>query len=565
MANITQPPHLQIINGSSESDTRRFTLFPKLAPELRLLVWGFALSHNRFIELNIAWPDMYEDMGRERAARGTPFYSTTNEYGRIITGGEYTITVRFKKDRPISQARGVLNSPMLSVNRESRNAALQFYRVRIPCRYEVVEPFIGDRRPFDSRNEDREMLGHAVLYLNPEHDYVYLRPAQDKWRKEKWIMWYPDQALDRFIPIVYAHPLIDFLHDTWANDPRGVGLVNLVLDRHAAKALTTEAEPSQIGPSISHSDPERWIRSFFGILSRLKNVVWLATSRTPIGRMHVEIFKTAGDQEWFQRVRPPDLYRYIDAGYFPGVGDRFNRALPILPDPHFIFDLLDHDPRDCHADYLDPLWTESLRWDSERAPAETRHGWEMYGLLPPLPDMQPSDEPTDTRWKLPEYDDFFQEHKSDDSDLIPKLPVSPQLCQQQPHEWRAKESVLFACEPDQVARFCIKGLVDYNNTEPLIAAANSVQPSRIYDTATATDFLVKEDELWTQRPYSQKTEFTGYLCDNGTDCPLPRPAIGFWLFPVEEALCCSGNTDEGILSKKGELSKPQLGLAFLSS
>lgn len=83
-------------------------------------------------------------------------------------------------------------SPLLQVSSEARHAALQYYRVRLPF------PRGG---------------GGQVLYLNPEHDVLFVRPEVPS-------RWTGAQAPPR--PTVV---LIDFLHDVRAYDPRDKGYI----------------------------------------------------------------------------------------------------------------------------------------------------------------------------------------------------------------------------------------------------------------------------------------------------------------------------------------------------
>jgi len=77
-------------------------------------------------------------------------------------------------------------SPLLRMSRESRQAALEFYRVQIPCDFNNY----GERRR---------------LYSNPEFDFLHIKPES--------------------APEI----LVDFIHAAKAYDPLGFGILNMVI------------------------------------------------------------------------------------------------------------------------------------------------------------------------------------------------------------------------------------------------------------------------------------------------------------------------------------------------
>ena len=88
-------------------------------------------------------------------------------------------------------------SKLLRVSRESREAALRFYRVHVPCRFTLGAP-----------GECCELVP-GLFYFNPSYDFLHVQAG--------WLA---------------KHTVIDvFFYDLKNTyDPRGVGLLNLALD-----------------------------------------------------------------------------------------------------------------------------------------------------------------------------------------------------------------------------------------------------------------------------------------------------------------------------------------------
>lgn len=144
-----------------------FSPFPRLPVELRLSIWKRFLQRHRLISITVvdkAHHSPYEDLPEQCNQR--------NSLGNKITGKNYKLQITTQP----------LQTPLLRVSSESRQAALDFYRVHVP---------------FD-RNS-----GEGHCYLNPEFDFIHIHPNG------------PSEVL--------AH----FIHDFKAYDPKGVGILNL--------------------------------------------------------------------------------------------------------------------------------------------------------------------------------------------------------------------------------------------------------------------------------------------------------------------------------------------------
>ncbi|KAI1857165.1 hypothetical protein JX265_011366 [Neoarthrinium moseri] len=272
----------------------RFTLLPA---ELRLHIWICSLEKHRLLEV---WLDPPTDPGK------APPYSTTNALNKLISGGSYTATVQAVH----------LNSKLLRVNRESRKAALSFYRVHIPC---YLQAFREIPRGLQGKPAKR---AKEPLYFNPEYDFMQLRtrgPAE--------------------------FTFVDFIHDLKAYDPQNVGLLNL--------ALAVNGMNAGLHMLVNISQPSAKA-AFVKTLSQLQEIIWVAQSYC--GRAIM------GPLEDFH-----------------GVGVQFNHSMPIKAiTPSF--DLLRHDPRSVESDLkyvltgtIDPRqmrvdWQELLtKWDIRQA------------------------------------------------------------------------------------------------------------------------------------------------------------------------------------------------------
>ncbi|EEU42349.1 uncharacterized protein NECHADRAFT_79831 [Fusarium vanettenii 77-13-4] len=164
--------HLQIFNPTPQP-TETFPLFPRLPAEIRYLIWEQALSHERLLRINL-----------ERIATGEKKSiknSEKTQHGLLEPGHGYQIVL--KERHAISK--------LFRVTSESRRAALSFYRVRLPCRYEWFE---------NAEN-------NGTLYLCPELDILEIKTEENGSKTSK--------------------PFANFAHDVWAHDPRRIGLVNL--------------------------------------------------------------------------------------------------------------------------------------------------------------------------------------------------------------------------------------------------------------------------------------------------------------------------------------------------
>jgi hypothetical protein len=205
--------HLQIINSSySGGEDVLFPLFPVLSTELRLRIWQYSIEQHRLLEVEVNRP-------RPRGSEDAPLYSTTNALDKLISGRNYTATVQGCH----------LHSKLLHVNSESRQVALKFYRVHIPCYFQTSE----------------YTTIKSTLYFNPEYDFMFLR-AQDS----------PE------------HTFVDFLYDLKAYDPKDIGLLNLALDMNSMRTLHSLTNISEA--------PAR--ATFVDSLRRLQEIIWVAES-----------------------------------------------------------------------------------------------------------------------------------------------------------------------------------------------------------------------------------------------------------------------------------------------
>lgn len=149
----------------------KFPLFPRLPTEISLTIWKYVLQRHRLISITVI--DKDRD-GPPPWTRNRSFYVTKNGMGNIISGKNYRLSITTNHRL----------SPLLRVSHQSRQAALQFYRVHFPD-----DPDTHGERP--------------PLYLNPELDFLHVKTKG------------------------FPEILADFVHDAKAYDPLGIGLLNL--------------------------------------------------------------------------------------------------------------------------------------------------------------------------------------------------------------------------------------------------------------------------------------------------------------------------------------------------
>jgi len=214
--------HLQVINlshngggsGGSGKDIL-FRFFPALTTELRLRIWQSSIEQHRLLEVEV---------DRRWSTGDAPTYSTTNAHDKLVRGRNYTATVQGCH----------LHSKLLRVNSESRQVALSFYRVHIPCYFRTGKFKDGTERTIKS-----------TLYFNPEYDFMFLNAK------------HPPE-----------HTFVDFLHDLREYDPKHIGLLNLALDTNSMSLLH----------SLTNISEATARAAFVDTLRQLQEIFWVAQS-----------------------------------------------------------------------------------------------------------------------------------------------------------------------------------------------------------------------------------------------------------------------------------------------
>ncbi|KAH8897258.1 hypothetical protein GQ53DRAFT_837920 [Thozetella sp. PMI_491] len=151
-----------------------FRLFDLLPAELRIKIWLQTLERQRILKVRlrnrVLMDGLLARQGDER-----PEERKDERYGAVVDGFQ-TISRLFR------------------VSRESRDAALAFYRVCLPC--------------WLIRGASRDAaMQPGFLYFNPEYDFLYISNDTGQ--------------------------VVDFLHDLkTVHDPRKLGLLNLAVDRN---------------------------------------------------------------------------------------------------------------------------------------------------------------------------------------------------------------------------------------------------------------------------------------------------------------------------------------------
>lgn len=212
---MSSQPHLQIFNSSqaNHNEESNFSLFPLLPKELRLKIWRYTLQRQRILHLRLN-----NQRGQTATQAGENPESTSNSerYFTIVEGSQSL-------------------SKLVLVNRESREEALIFYRVHLPCRFTW------------------RARGRGTLHFNPEWDFLHISaewPAKDT--------------------------LVDFLyHLKTIHDPRHIGLLNTAIDGNGLHANDLYG--------LQSSDLDPAVRSaFVETLTQLREVWFTSTPR--VGR-----------------------------------------------------------------------------------------------------------------------------------------------------------------------------------------------------------------------------------------------------------------------------------------
>lgn len=159
--------------SQAEEALLEFPLFSSFPIEICLAIWKCVLQRHRLISITIIDND---GNGSPSRSPSQSLYTARNGIGNIISGKNYRLSVTTNHRL----------SPLLRASRESRQAALEFYRVHIPYDFNIY----GERR---------------CLYLNPEFDFLHLKPEG--------------------VPEI----LVDFTHDAKAYDPLELGVLNMAI------------------------------------------------------------------------------------------------------------------------------------------------------------------------------------------------------------------------------------------------------------------------------------------------------------------------------------------------
>ncbi|KAK9437307.1 hypothetical protein VB005_08293 [Metarhizium brunneum] len=210
---------LQIIN-MVEIGTGAFPLFTKLPPEIRSMIWTQSLCHERFIRVELLLGRSPQDLLDE----DRPDYYTRLD-AHILQELDARSNHRARLDRKNSFLVVLRNrheiSKLFRVCSESRQSAMGFYRVKVPCYYKQLGEYPTE----------------GTFYFNPELDFV-------------------DIVGLKFLPR-FANTLL-------ANDPRHVGLINLgCVWRHARGYYDPLFQPIE--------GDEHLVRQ---LLSRLRRVIF---------------------------------------------------------------------------------------------------------------------------------------------------------------------------------------------------------------------------------------------------------------------------------------------------
>jgi hypothetical protein len=244
---MSSKSHLPIFNANRTIDNNelKFHLFPLLPKELRLKIWQHSLQRQRIIKVCLLAEKLFH-----------PEQTTTQE------------TESTTPDRKTERHRAFVNgwqalSKLMRVNCEAREAALEFYRVHLPCRLSYKETAIENLPP------------NGILYFNPEYDFLHINP----------IPWSEDTVLDFFYHLKTTY------------DPKHVGLLNLAVSANDGMSVEIlEREPSYVDPIIR--------TAFVETLTQLREVFFM--SGQVVGRQYDKpiFWPTQPTEPFFNRSLP---------------------------------------------------------------------------------------------------------------------------------------------------------------------------------------------------------------------------------------------------------------------
>ena len=248
----------KIFNPIGDPGFATFHRFASLRPELRLRIWEHSLDTSRVIKIRLSVRRFWEMSGDSNSPKHADSVSAS---GTRVLPPPYTI--RVKSPKTISK--------LMRVNHESRQAALSYYRIQVPCIYRI-------------NNEDPL---HGLLCVNPDKDILHINVESGK--------------------ETFAHFLSDLVH----YDPRGNGLIHLALDRHGIYSLKSQ-------DNSSLQDDVR--SSFLSTICRLETVYFMeitAAGRIFLGRMSG--IRAAGTKYAYHRSVPvmSDSPRFQNIGEDP--------------------------------------------------------------------------------------------------------------------------------------------------------------------------------------------------------------------------------------------------------
>ncbi|KAI1012285.1 hypothetical protein LB503_004358 [Fusarium chuoi] len=332
--------HFEIFNrGANIAGSSSFTLFPSLPAEIRVSIWTWALRHQRIIKIFL------------RSHAGFCANHTRNgiQFPPLEPGREDPTYY------PVVDGHRLL-SKLLRVNTESREAALSFHRIHLPCW-------------FADREDNYGLWTSGTTYINPEYDFLHIQED--------------------------TMATVDFVCDLKIKyDPRNVGIRNLALCNNQLGG-----RPSGLHAMRPSETEASKMRIFREIISGLDEV-WLVSIQESIRQM------IGGENEW-PTIRKTFFERSVPIHATP---HRFER---IGLDPRTIEDDLSHlhvrNPKRLYDSWLQVLERIGLKPCEERyclllafnprrticnlRDAEDWLHWEGNGWVAKPESIWPSEEP----------------------------------------------------------------------------------------------------------------------------------------------------------------------------
>ena len=226
-------------NPGRSSSSPSFHRFPQLPAELRIRIWKHCLPASRILSILVGgnstlvatiFPEQYEESEKAEPR----FYDAAhrNKLGNVVSGRMYALHVAYFPQ---------WSRNLRLVSREAEEAYCSVYRLVLPLhsapRYKYDSSRFSENdiariktRLHRMSHLDKRMsaLRAGCIRLCPETDIVELHSGMPTQPVSGHWYW---EYRERGTSVEVGKDLLAVLHDSWAHDPKGVGIARLALGR----------------------------------------------------------------------------------------------------------------------------------------------------------------------------------------------------------------------------------------------------------------------------------------------------------------------------------------------